>query len=316
MKNNFLLLLFLPLLCSTQTSLNFETWSGIQPQGWTSANVMVGGFFGNNDTVCLKASAPDVNSGNYSMKLETIVLSNNLASNIGVPDTVCFAFTGAIGYNLIAQSATLKMGYPFNTRPPVFDFFYKYAPVGNDSATAGIILTKRVGGVRDTVAKGTLHMGLQNTFIHDSITLNYFPNYLTSGNPDTAIIYFASSNIRSFTVTNDSMTIAYSQPSVGSMLWVDDCFFNWVGMEEEKQEMIKISGFPNPANEQLSIELPSAENRAFQLFDLSGQLLRECENDGKNLIINTSELNNGSYFLLVKSSTEPGTGSLRFQVLH
>jgi Secretion system C-terminal sorting domain len=319
MKMNFQTLwisIVLPLFGVAQTSLNFETWSGIQPNGWTSANVMVGGFFGNNDTVCLKAVQPNVNSGNYAMKLETIVLSNNIASNIGVPDTVCFAFTGAIGYNLSTQSATLKMGYPFNTRPPVFDFFYKYAPVLGDSATAGIILTKRVGGVRDTVAIGSKHLGTQSTYVHDSVALNYRPAYLSGGNPDSAIIYFASSNIKSFTVTNDSMTIAYQNPQVGSMLWVDDCFFNWVGIKENTAENIRITAFPNPANNTMIVEFEREENRNVKITDMLGNIIQEVSVSGNKLIINTELLSPGTYFAIVSSLNEAGVGTLRFQVAH
>ncbi len=309
-------LLLLPFFGIGQTTLNFESWSGIQPTGWTSANVMVGGFFGNNDTVCLKAVPPDVNSGNYAMKLETIVLSNNIAANIGVPDTVCFAFTGAIGYNLSTQSATLKMGYPFSTRPPVFDFFFKYAPVLGDSATAGIILTKRVGGIRDTVAVGSKHLGAQGTFIHDSVMLSYRPNYISGGNPDSAIIYFASSNIKSFTVTNDSMTISYQQPQVGSMLWVDDCFFNWVGLKENQEQTFEISAFPNPSYDQITLTIDHGGARNIKIIDMLGNVVREIKTEDKNLIINTNDLSSGTYFVLVNFRGEPGSGTFRFQVAH
>ena len=171
---------------------------------------------------------------------------------------------------------------------------------------SGIILTKRIGTIRDTVASGTKHLGAQGSFIHDSIMLNYRPNYISGGNPDSAIIYFASSNIKSFTVTNDSMTISYQQPQVGSMLWVDDCFFNWVGLKENQEQTFEISAFPNPSYDQITLTIDHGGARNIKIIDMLGNVVREIKTEDKNLIINTNDLSSGTYFVLVNFRGEPG----------
>ncbi|MFN6037531.1 MAG: hypothetical protein ACK452_03615, partial [Bacteroidota bacterium] len=183
---------------------------------WTSANIFGSAL---NDTVCHKANFPNVNSGSFAMKLETIKLGFNLGVSAGVPDTVCFALTG----NIVSSPAlNIKPGFAFTGRPSVMSFYYKYLPSGNDSASAGVYLTKWVGNSRDTVAVGIRTMGGSSSFLHDSIALFYPPAYATSGNPDTAVIFFASSTIKSIAVlTGGVLSVKYNAPKIGSLLWVD-----------------------------------------------------------------------------------------------
>ena len=285
-----------------QPSMDFETWNpppfGFpNPQGWTSANIFGSAI---NDTVCHKATSPDVHSGNFSMKLETIKLGFNLGASAGVPDTVCFALTGNI---VSSPSLSIKPGFPFTGRPSSLQYYYKYSPSGNDSATAGMFLTKWMGSYRDTVAKGKAVMGAISGFTLDSVPLSYNPVYATSGNPDTAIIYFASSNIRSIAVlTGGVLSIQYNSTKIGSKLWVDDLMLTPVGIKENGlNELTNI--FPVPATETLNLTFKNNKWRKIIISNPCGNEVENTETENNDLIINTSKYPSGVYYLTVQQKS-------------
>ncbi|MCI4668514.1 MAG: T9SS type A sorting domain-containing protein [Bacteroidia bacterium] len=59
--------------------------------------------------------------------------------------------------------------------------------------------------------------------------------------------------------------------------------------------------YPNPsANQDLTVEMPSAKPATLRLFHLNGQLVAEKETSfGKETILSTAKLNNGTYYLQV-----------------
>ena len=301
MKNSLLVgfvLLLLNFGYCQQPSLNFETWNpppfGFpHPQGWTSANVLGSAL---NDTVCHKAFFPNVNSGSFSMKLETIKLGFNLGTSAGVPDTVCFALTG----NIVASPAlSIKPGFAFTGRPSVMSFYYKYLPSGTDSASAGVYLTKWVGNSRDTVAVGIRTMGGASNFIHDSIALIYRPSYVVSGNPDTAVIFFASSNIKSIgMLPGGVLSVKYSAPKIGSLLWVDDIGISPLSLDEINKNAPKFI-FPNPSDEEISLQFSEIGDRSVQIINSNGVLMNLLQTTGKELIISTSNYPVGLYYYQV-----------------
>lgn len=263
------------------------------PVGWTSTNVLVA--FG-NDTTIHQASSPDVNGGAKAMKIETIRLATNPGTSSGIPDTSCFALTGKI----TIIPASLKSGYATATRSDKLDFFYKYIPVAGDSGSIGMFLTKWTGTSRDTVATGTMHLGAQASFVSKSLLLNYRPAYYASGNPDTAMIYFGSSNIKSIVVNAGTMTAKFNSPKIGSILWVDDISLSYVGVKEIKLTE-KISYYPNPSNEFLNFNFENTSERTILIFDWSGKLISENIVKEKSACIKTNEYMNGIYYFKIKN---------------
>ncbi|MFN5181650.1 MAG: T9SS type A sorting domain-containing protein [Bacteroidota bacterium] len=297
-----------------QPSFDFETWNpppfGFpHPQGWTSANVLGSPL---NDTVCHKAGSPNIHSGNFSMKLETVKLGFNFGTSAGVPDTVCFALTG----NIVATpSLNIKPGFAFTGRPTAVNFYYKYAPSGIDSASAGVYLTKWNGTFRDTVAEGRIVMGSASTFTSDSIQLNYRSAYLTSGNPDTANIYFASSNIKSIALlTGGVLSVKYSSPKIGSVLWVDDILLTPVGIKENIENEL-LAFYPVPASDRFNVKFNEPKNRKISVLNSIGEVMETFNFDSKDLIINTSKYPSGIYYLSISLSPDK-TYSKKFIVSH
>jgi hypothetical protein len=298
----------------TLPTQDFESWitttGAQQPVGFTSANVLT--VFG-NDTVCHKSSS--ANSGSFAMKLETIKLSNNFGASIGVPDTVSFAFTGAIVNS--GFTYTIKTGYPFYNRPQFMAFYYKYSPAAGDSATAGIVLTKWNSGTgsRDTVATGMKHMGSKGMYSVDSVMLTYTSAYASGGNPDSAFVYFASSNIKRFSINpGGTMTLQYNSTKIGSLLWVDDWFPTSVGVNEINT--MKYSAFPVPANDVYTLRFEKSERKTIQVFDLNGKLVDEMSGTEKIMNIKTLNYNPGVYLLCIKDASGNLAATEKFVVIH
>ncbi len=292
---------------------NFESWAvgnPPDPTGWTSANILYA--FGGGDTVCHKSTT--ANSGSFAMKLETMKLNSNAASGLGVPDTVSFAFTGSI---VTFPTASIKTGYPFSTRPQYLDYFYKYTPVAGDSGTAGIVLTKWITGVgRDTVATAMKHLGAQSNYTIDSLPLVYKPAYSTTGNPDSAFVYFASSNIQAFAIfTNGNMGMVYNSAKLGSMLWVDDWWPTSVGINESKQT-IQFSAYPVPANDCYTLQFERAEKRILQVYDVTGKMLEELKSGDKVVTVKTSGYPNGIYVINIKDEHGKTSATEKFIINH
>ena len=106
-------------------STNFETWTTVQslePENWWTPN-----FILINQTPCVTQSA-DAHSGQYALKIE------NVLSGFG--DTIGFASNGYFfdddfaGGMAVVQNPVKVTGY------------YKYSPVGNDTALVGIFTSK------------------------------------------------------------------------------------------------------------------------------------------------------------------------------
>ena len=113
--------------------------------------------------------------------------------------------------------------------------------------------------------------------------------------------------------TTQTLTLYGSQMSGGSHnYWVEvtdtngcsakayrTITYSGVGINEHKQQAWKV--FPNPANEQLTIELPKAlqEEAVLKLYNQSGAIVRRYEWPGQaqKLQVSLSGLSNGIYWL-------------------
>ena len=106
----------------TQTIPNgdFEDWDMLtynDPVGWESGNWV--SALTQSDRMCFRTE--DAHSGNYAMKLKTVYL-DFAEMNIGI------AAAGNLGMEDISG------GFPYNDTPWAISGYYKYMPVGVDSA--------------------------------------------------------------------------------------------------------------------------------------------------------------------------------------
>lgn len=99
----------------------------------------------------------------------------------------------------------------------------------------------------------------------------------------------------------DLVTITSNLPEIQFVVMVDD---TWSVEEDETS----VSLFPNPANE--SVTLKGKNLGMVRIFNVLGQKVNEFEANGSEVSINTTDYENGIYFVKTDKTT------LRFVVTH
>ena len=191
MKKNLLLSFytFLAGAALAQTNLNFENWTGNNPQGWTVSNDVTT-LNGGAQTVFKETSSPG--QGTSSLKMVTgscpacpTYLSDN---SWGLIDcTLPNPYGGSVSYG-----TDMEPGIPYTSRPISIDFLYKSKPANNDEGGIGVELTKynSTTGENDKIGEAYFTSDVEvSEWTHVNIPVVYYSN-LT---PDTLNIYAASS---------------------------------------------------------------------------------------------------------------------------
>jgi len=256
MKHMLLCILFLPVTLLAQNSIpnpDFENWTtgGLppinsfeDPNGWSTVNSLT--YLLGIQTVT-KASQPQfVKSGNFALRLETYFVA---ALNRPVQG-------GAATADINVADESLSGGVPFNLRPSALEGWYQYYPVGVDTATMAILLSKWnfALGVKDTVGYALFRTADPvSVYTQFSAELEYF----LEDDPDTMIVGFACSG--------------QFEPGIGSVMYVDDVslVFEPVSVNQVRKERKLV--YPNPARDEVRFDVQEAthvvvRNIAGQVF--------------------------------------------------
>ena len=268
---------------------NFETWvarESLEPEYWWTPN-----FALINQAPCVTQST-DAHSGQYALRIE------NVLSDFG--DTLGFVSNGYFGNNNFSGG----MGVLQN--PVMVSGYYKYAPMGNDTALVGVFISKF-----DVTFGTSINLDSMLVKLPAASSYTYFEVPITyNGWPiaDTLNITFASGNIQ-----NDTNILV-----PGSILLIDDIdvFYNPVSVQAfafEKAQNV----YPNPAQNILYVKLEqSTANQIFKLFDAKGSLVFEgnCSyQDGTIATIDISEVPQGLYFYQLNTMQKIQSGKLTIQ---
>lgn len=248
---------------------NFEAWSGNNATSWNNLNGVAPGS-------CTKATAgADIHGGTAAIILKTLTVFTNTA-----PGT---ASTGTI--NLLQQ--TITGGTAFTGRPDSLTGWYKYTPVGNDAGNiVAILLT--ADPARDTV-------GLATFFPTGTVgTYTYFKSafeYRLPDAPAQAVFVLASSGA--------------TGGQVNTMMYIDDLGVVYnppVGVDEDEATK-DISVYPNPASENLYVNMAGILGANVSIFDITGKKVSQQILTEKLNSVNVASLANGMYVYQVNSNT-------------
>jgi hypothetical protein len=159
---------------------NFENWTDqYNAVGWNSINELIHSA----------VRTPDSNTGGYAASLTTnsIFISN-------IPGLVTLGIIDIENY-------TVTGGIPFTDRPTGISYYFKYAPVSNDTSYMLAVLTKW-----NTINLETDTIGMTAYFTNYSIqtyTKVAVPFVYVSGeNPDTLNVIFLSSGFEGHAGSN------------------------------------------------------------------------------------------------------------------
>jgi hypothetical protein len=259
---------------------DFETWVGTEPNAWVTTNGLMTPPLNNPQTVFKSITA---HSGLYACEMKAAKLTFK-PSGVFIPDYVASIF---IGKQIGIQSIR---GFAYRNKPAQFEFWYTYNSTTNDSANAFVFLTKWNTSLMktDTIAIGNFLNGANvSSFTKASINLNY----LSSAEPDTAIILFSA--------------ITLSSQNAGSSFIIDDLAFT--GGNVGINEITNKNGFtfyPNPSKDLISITFDNKQEILLtSIYDLNGKELFSESFDGQNQVkINIPKLTSGVYLLKVNET--------------
>ncbi len=195
MKKNLLNLLtativFVNFTCA-QTNLNFENWTGNEPNGWVTSNAITQSN-GGAQTVFKESSNPG--QGSFSVKMVTGSCPDcpnfSIFGQFGPPTPMPNPFGGGVQLGDFAFP-----GAPYAFRPISVDFKYKSKPQGNDIGGFQVELTRWNSGTGETETVGEASFQ-SNAQITSWTNMNIPVIYYTTQMPDT-INVFATSSIGS-----------------------------------------------------------------------------------------------------------------------
>jgi Secretion system C-terminal sorting domain len=272
---------------------DFNDWSDIEteePEDWFTPNFV--SVISNSPVSITKST--DSRSGNYAMRIETVEISFFGDS----PDTIGYTSTGTVG------DEGIEGGFPYTGQPDKLSGYYKFEPVGNDTALVNVIFSKynAIAGETDILMDVTIKLPTASDYSLFEIPIDL------SEIPDTANVTIGSSNFDE----------EESFVGVGSVLLVDDIRFEFVNGTNEPLFAEEALIFPNPASDFTTLDLNSIKGnvQSIQFYDVLGrEVLRldNLESSYSSLNINTLQLKNGIYWYLIKTDLAAYSGKLQVE---
>ncbi|MDQ3072847.1 MAG: T9SS type A sorting domain-containing protein [Bacteroidota bacterium] len=259
---------------------DFENWitrSLQDPAGWSTPNAL--SILQGEPSV---TRTTDAYNGTYAVSIKTVPGINN-------NDKIGFVVLGQLN---IEDGLEVTGGMPVTTTPRKLTGYYKYAPVGQDSALAGIRFYKfnTATGQSEQIGEYIEKLAPAATYTKFQVDIDL------SQQPDTAVIILASSNLLDRT--------AYS--AVGSVLVVDELRLDTstgAGIMPSVQPLLGV--FPNPGQDRVIIQIPFGPSQgALNVTDMSGRtIFEEAINGRERISVDMGSYPPGIYFIRVNTAS-------------
>ncbi len=174
--------------------------------------------------------------------------------------------------------AIASINFPLSSKPMYFNGFYKSFRTG--SGTAEIKATFKNNGTEIGTSLLTVNTNV-NSYSTFSLPINYSSTLI----PDEVIIYIASDGLMNKVLNNK--------------LWVDNLSFTSspLSINETFGETNTISIFPNPASNELNIELKDNEEGTLKIINIFGEIVLEQYITFGESLIEIDYLTSGVYLL-------------------
>lgn len=290
-----LFLLFVGIQAQAQTTipnLDFENWTLSSSARfedpspttiWATPNYAMDLIFGNPSSSIVQKST-DAHGGSFAalMKSRTIV-GNFVGATL---------FTGYLN-TTSPLSPVPELGMPFTGRPIAMKGWYKYAPVGGDSSSIYIKLTKwnSITNTRDEIG----FIEKRDYAAVSSYTQFNMPiNYTSTQTPDSITIVFSA-----------SAGAEQKLGQVGSSLWIDDVTLDYFPTTTSTNQTLKnsIQIYPNPSINELHIQ-SEKEITNYTIYSYTGQILQTTVINATQTDINIASLPIGNYIIQFHNSLQ------------
>ncbi len=222
---------------------NFENWTPLvieEPYNWWNIN-----FALTDNTPYSATKTTDAYHGTYALRLETREVFED---TLGFITNGRFDENGPTGGMQVWQTPDKLTGY------------YKYTPVGPDSALAALSIYSN----STIIDSSMIMLGAASTYTYFEISLNYnaWPP------PDTLNIAFSSSNMEN-----------HANARVGSVLFLDSLNLTYkpVSINEAVESKNEFIVYPNPASNFINImsKYPVKENVHISIYNTIGSIVLE-----------------------------------------
>ncbi|MCY7411283.1 MAG: T9SS type A sorting domain-containing protein, partial [Chitinophagales bacterium] len=269
---------------STIPNSGFETWISMgnynNPDSWSCLNDVTALA---NTYTCVKGTP-----GNEGAAYIKLTSKNVLGLGIMPGIALCG--------KLDIVNVDASTGFAYSEKPLSLTGKWQYMASGNDQGFIGVLLTKWDNNMmmRDTIAYAYYPLtGMAMSWASFTINLTY----MSTDAPDSAVIVLSASEA-------DGVA-----PASGSYLYVDGLNFTgtYTSVTENSFDA-GISIFPNPANENLTIDLSVLNNKnvSLEVTNVLGKRVKEINNvfASSNTILDVADLPKGNYLLKVISGGE------------
>jgi len=275
---------------------SFEQWTSggtyEEPANWATLNPL--SFFAPGFPITAEKST-DVHSGQYALKLTT---------KAGNPDFTPFpefdqTFTKDTFPGLAilgGQIGSPVRGIPFNWRPEIVNFMYKYTSVGGDSAGLIFMLSKWDSNTNQRITVGGAMVSM-NATVNSYTGKNVPLQFVDSSIPDTLTI-IAFSSFDALYLLENSTPVHAAIP--GSTLLIDDISMLVTGMDENTANGFDVKLYPNPATNELSIYCVPGNSVNVEFYDMKGRLVHAVSVNQMLSKTDVSGLPSGIYVYKVK----------------
>jgi hypothetical protein len=308
MKKLLLSLSIISLFVSQAKSqdMGFETWADAapplvtldDPQGWASLNALT--FVGTAQSVFKETTAPA--AGTASAKIVTVKVNGATIPNPygGTLDTAGILIIGKINFS----PPGLIYGAPYANRPAMLTFQSKYTPMPGDSAFVLAYMTRWNNSTmtRDTLGRGKFATGASSTaYSSNSLMMTYNPAFM-GVMADSQQIFISSS------------VYSHDGAKIGSEFFIDALQWSgYVSTNDIDGKISNVSVYPNPANNQISIEC-SVDAKTVEIMDVAGRKTGSYTMLSNKASINTSEYAKGLYIYQVLDENNKVLNRGKFEV--
>jgi hypothetical protein len=255
----------------------FEQWDSItKPTGWTTYESIIGQLSGSG---LAGKDSVDKHAGTASVKL----------SNVFVPfagpngDTI--GGVVSVGTGFFDGQQPHLYGVPFTSKPDTIGFWYKYAPVGNDTCGFFIALS-RSDSAGVILAGGFALSATGANWGEIYLPIKQFYNDTVHG-ADTLLLQFSSSFKEA------------GKPIVGSTMHVDAVRFGYKTAPlfvENINNNLNVRVFPNPTTDFVTIQTSEPVNNAsIIVYDMTGRVITHEFGGSQNFELVTKNWESGLY---------------------